>query len=70
MTALQKPPKHNPHKTGAGGHEGTRRKNFHIQTFVYEVSFVFKNLFAVESFMQGAVESVIYLLRDGQLSIL
>jgi hypothetical protein len=44
MTALQKPPKHK-------GHEGTRRKSLHLQTFVYVVSFVFKDLFAVDSLM-------------------
>jgi len=56
MTALQKPPKHK-------GHEGTRRKSLHLQTFVYVVSacprfvgVVFKDLFAVDSFMQGAVK--------------
>jgi hypothetical protein len=45
MTALQKPPKHT-------GHEGTRRKSLHLQTFVYVVSFVFKDLFAVDSSIQ------------------
>ena len=55
MTALQKPPKHK-------GHEGTRRKSLHLQTFVYVVSacprfvgVVFKDLFAVDSYMQEAV---------------
>jgi hypothetical protein len=45
LTLLQKPSKHK-------GHKGARRKSLHLLTFVYVVSFVFKDLFAVDSQLQ------------------